>query len=123
MRLCLSVIAFLVLRMCILVVSRYDGLMVHSLCYYRENWRREVREGVAVVIQWILTEHYQKGSVSEELLNEMLFWSCRYMYVHTLVSNTNTYMYMYVLMVRTCIYTCHCFSMYPPVVRRKDVVK
>ena len=38
------------------------------------------------VIQWILTEHYQEGSVSEELLEEMLFWSCRY--VHTLLDNT-----------------------------------
>ena len=93
MRLCLSAIAFLVLRMCILVVSRYDGLMVHSLCYYREDRRREVREGVVAVIQRILTEHYQEGSVSEELLKEMLFWSCRYMYVHTLVSDTNTCMY------------------------------
>ena len=79
--------------MCILVVSRYDGLMVCSLCYYREySWGGE-REGVAAVIQWILTEHYQEGSVSEELLKEMLFWSCRYMYVHTLVSDTNRCMY------------------------------
>ena len=78
MRLCLSVIAFLVLRMCILVVSRYDGLMVCLLCYYREHWRGGVREGIVAVIQWILTEHYQEGSVSEELLKEMLFWSCRY---------------------------------------------
>ena len=80
MRLCLSLIAFLaflVLRMCILV-SRYDDLMVCSLCYYREDRRREVHEGVVAVIQWILTEHYQEGSVSEELLKEMLFWSCRY---------------------------------------------
>ena len=92
MRLCLSVIAFLVLRMCILVVSRYDGLMVCLMCYYREY-----SYGVVPVIQWILTEHYQEGSVSEELLKEMLFWSCRY--VHTLVPDTNTYMYMYVLMV------------------------
>ena len=73
MRLCLSVIAFLVLRMSILVVSRYDGLMVRSLCYYREY-----SYGVVAVIQWIFTEHYQEGSVSEELLKEMLFWSCRY---------------------------------------------
>ena len=79
--------------MCILVVSRYDGLMVCSLCYYRDDrWGRE-REGVVAVIQWILTEHYQKGSVREELLKEMLFWSCRYMYVHTLVSGTNRCMY------------------------------
>ena len=93
MRLCLSVIAFLVLRMCIIVVSRYDNLMVCSLCYYRESiWGGEC-EGVAAVIQWILTEHYQEGSVSEELQKEMLFWSCRYMYVHTLVSDTNTCMY------------------------------
>ena len=78
--------------MCILVVSRYDGLMVCSLCYYRNDYLwREVREGVVAVIQWILTEHYQEGSVSEELLKEMLFWSCRY--VHTLVSDTNTCMY------------------------------
>ena len=71
--------------MCILVVSRYDGLMVCLLCYYREySWGRE-RKGVVAVIQWILTEHYQEGSVSKELLKEMLFWSCRYMYVHTLV--------------------------------------
>ena len=62
-----------------LVVSRYDGLMVQSLCYYREYlWSREVREGVVAIIQWILTEHYQEGNVSEELLKEMLFWSCRY---------------------------------------------
>ena len=80
-----------------------------------------VRKEVVAVIQWILTEHYQEGSVSEELLKEMLFWSCRYMYIHTLVPDTNTY--MYVLMVRTCICTCHCFSMYPPVVGRKDVVE
>ena len=78
MRLCLSLITFLVLRMCILVVSRYDGLMVCLLCYYREHCLREVHEGVVAVIQWILTEHYQEGSVSEELLKEMLFWSCRY---------------------------------------------
>ena len=79
MRLCLSLIAILVLRMCILVVSRYDGLMVCLLCYYREDrlWR-EVRAECLAVIQWILTEHYQEGSVSEELLKEMLFWSCRY---------------------------------------------
>ena len=64
--------------MCILVVSRYDGLMVHSLCYYREDRQGEVHEGVVAVIQWILTEHYQEGSVSEEILKEMLFWSCRY---------------------------------------------
>ena len=83
--------------MCILVVSRYDGLMVCSLCYYREDRWGEVREGVVAVIQWILTEHYQEGSVSKELLKEMLFCSCRY--VHTLVPDTNTYMYMYVLMV------------------------
>ena len=79
--------------MCILVVSRYDGLMVQSLCYYREYWWREVREGVVAIILWILTEHYQEGSVSEDLLKEMLFWSCRYMYVHTLVSDTNKCMY------------------------------
>ena len=67
--------------MCILVVSRYDGLMVCLLCYYREyRWKREVREGVVAIIQWILTEHYQEGSVSEELLKEMLFWSCRYIF-------------------------------------------
>ena len=78
MRLCLSVIAFLVLRMCILVVSTYDGLMVHSLCYYRDDRLGKVCEEVVAVIQWILTEHYQEGSVSEELLKEMLFWSCRY---------------------------------------------
>ena len=83
--------------MCILVVSRYDGLMVCLLCYYREDWQGEVCEECLALIQWILTEHYQEGSVSEELLKEMLFWSCRY--VHTLVSDTNTYMYMYVLMV------------------------
>ena len=82
-RLCLSLIAFLVLHMCILVVSRYNGLMVCLLCYYGEyRWRTEVHEGVhegvVAVIQWILTEHYQEGSVSEELLKEMLFWSCRY---------------------------------------------
>ena len=93
MRLCLSVIAFVVLCMCILVVSRYDGLMVHSLCHYREDRWREVREGVVAVIQWILIEHYQKGSVSEELLKKMLFWSCRYMYIHTLLSDINTCMY------------------------------
>ena len=79
--------------MCILVVSRYNGLMVHSLCYYREDGRREVREGVVAVVQCILTEHYQEGSVSEELLKEMLFWSCRYMYIHTLLSDTNTCTY------------------------------
>ena len=79
--------------MCILVVSRYNGLMVHSLCYYREGGRREVREGVVTVIQWILTEHYQEGSVSKELLKEMLFWSCRYMCIHTLLSDTNTCTY------------------------------
>ena len=79
--------------MCILVVSRYDGLMVCSLCYYREDWWREVCERVVAVIQCILTEHYQKGSVSEELLKEMLFWSCRYMYIHTLLSDTNTCTY------------------------------
>ena len=107
--------------MCILVVSRYDGLMVCLLYYYRDDRWGEVREEFAAVIEWILTEHYQEGSVSEELLKEMLFWSCRY--VHTLVPDTNTYMYMYVLMVRTCIYTCHCFSMYPPVLGRKDVVE
>ena len=78
MRPCLRVIAFLVLRMCILVVSRYDGLMVCSLGYYREDWRGGERKAVMAVLQWILTEHYQKGSVSEELLKEMLFWSCRY---------------------------------------------
>ena len=79
--------------MCILVLSRYDGLMVCLLCYYRKDrWGGE-RKGVAVVIQCILTEHYQEGSVSEELLKEMLFWSCRYMYVHTLVSDTNRCMY------------------------------
>ena len=83
--------------MCILVVSRYDGLMVCSLCYYREDWLLREREEVVAVIQWILTEHYQEGSVSEELLKKMFFWSCRY--VHTLVPDTNTYMYMYVLMV------------------------
>jgi len=77
-RLCLSPIAFLVLPMCILVVSRYDGLMVCLLCYCREDWRGKVRKEVVAVIQWILTEHYQEGSVSEELLKEMLFWSCRY---------------------------------------------
>ena len=92
-RLCLSLIAFLVLRMCILVVSRYDGLMVHSLCCYRYDRQREVHKGVVAIIQCILTEHYQKGSVSEELLKEMLFWSCRYIYVHTLVSDTNRRMY------------------------------
>ena len=81
------------LRICILVVSKYDGLKVCSLCYYREySWGGE-REGVVAVIQWILTEHYQEGSVSEELLKEMLFCSCRYMYVHTLVSDTNRCMY------------------------------
>ena len=79
--------------MCIFVVNRYDGLMVHSLCYYREDQRGKAREGVVAVIQWILTEHYQKGSVTEELLKNMLFWSCRYMYVHTLVSDTNRCMY------------------------------
>ena len=79
--------------MCILVVSRYDGLMVCLLCYYREYSQGRVREGVVAVIQWILTEHYQKGSVSEELLKEMLFWSCRYMYIHTLLSDTNTCTY------------------------------
>ena len=89
---CLSVITFLVLRMCIFVVSRY-GLMVCSLCYYRDDrWGGE-REEVVAIIQWILTEHYQEGSVSEELPKEMLFWSCRYMYVHTLVSDTNRCMY------------------------------
>ena len=46
--------------------------------YYREYGLGEVREECLAVIQWILTEHYQKGSVSEELLKEMLFWSCRY---------------------------------------------
>ena len=79
--------------MCILVVSRYDGLMVCLLCYYREDWRGEVREECLAVIEWILTEHYQEGSVSEELLKEMLFWSCRYMYIHTLLSDTNTCTY------------------------------
>ena len=64
--------------MCILVVSRYDGLMICSLCYYRDYWLGEVHEGFVAIIQWILTEHYQEGSVSEELLKEMLFWSCRY---------------------------------------------
>jgi len=59
------------------MASRYDGLMACSLCYYREYRGR----GVVAVIQWILTEHYQEGRVSEELLKEMLFWSCRY--VHT----------------------------------------
>ena len=87
--------------MCILVVSRYDGLMVCLLCYYREYSWGGVRKEVAAVIQWILTEHYQEGSVSEERLKEMFFWSCRY--VHTLVPDTNTYMYMYVLMVH--VYT------------------
>ena len=66
--------------MCILVVSRCDSSLVCSLCYYRES-----RGGVAV-IQWILTEHYQEGNVSEEVLKEMVFWSCRY--VHTLLDNT-----------------------------------
>ena len=66
--------------MCILVVSRYDSSLVCSLCYYR-GFR-----GVVAVIQWILTEHYQEGNVSEELLKEILFWSCRY--VHTLLGNT-----------------------------------
>jgi len=70
--------------MCILVVSRYDGLMVCLLCYYREDWRREVREGFVAVILWILTEHYQEGSVSEELLKEMFFWSCRYVRMNIL---------------------------------------
>ena len=71
--------------------------MVCSLCCYREySWGAECKEVVAV-IEWILTEHYQEGNVSEELLEEMLFWSCRY--VQTLVPDTNTYMYMYVLMV------------------------
>jgi len=52
--------------------------MVCSLCYDGEyRWTGEV----VAVIQWILTEHYQEGSVSEELLKEMLFRSCRY--VHT----------------------------------------
>ena len=68
--------------MCILVVSRYDGLMVCSLCYYRKySWGGE-REEVVAIIQLMLTEHYQEGSVSEELVKEMLFWSCRYMYVY-----------------------------------------
>ena len=99
--------------MCILVVSRYDGLMVHSLCYYFDDrWGRE-HEGVVAVIQWMLTEHYQEGSVSEELLKEMLFWSCRYVCTYFSTTYTNG----------TCIYTCHCFSMYPPVVGRKDVVE
>ena len=79
--------------MCILVVSRYDGLMVCLLCYYREDWWGKVRERVLAVIQCILTEHYQEGSVSEELLKEMIFWSCRYMYIHTLLSDTNTCTY------------------------------
>ena len=72
--------------MCILVVSRYDSSLVCSLCYYREYSWGEEREGVVTVIQWILTEHYQEGNVSEELLKEMLFWSCRY--VHTLLDNS-----------------------------------
>ena len=79
--------------MCILVVSRYDGLMVCLLCYYREYRWGIARERVVAVIQCILTEHYQEGSVSEELLKEMLFWSCRYMYIHTLLSDTNTCTY------------------------------
>ena len=87
--------------MCILVVSRYDGLMVCSLGYYREYSLGGVHEECLAVIQWILTEYYQEGSVSEELLKEMLFWSCRH--VHTLVPDTNTYMYMYVLLVH--VYT------------------
>ena len=71
--------------MCILVASRYDGLIMCSLCYDRKYGGR----GVVAVIQWILTEHYQEGRVSEELLKEMLFWSCRY--VHTLLHNTSMY--------------------------------
>ena len=69
--------------MCILVVSRYDDLMVCLLCYYRDDRWGEVRKEVVAVIQWILTEHYREGSVSEELLKEMLLCSCRY--VHTYV--------------------------------------
>ena len=62
------------------MVSRYDSSLVCSLCYYR------VIRDVVSVIEWILTEHYQEGNVSEELLKEMFFWSCRY--VHTLLDNT-----------------------------------
>ena len=74
-----AVSLFLSLNALLLVVCRYHyGLMVCPPCYYRAH---SGREGVLAVIQWILKEHYQEGSVSEELLKEMLFWSCRYVHV------------------------------------------
>ena len=107
-RLCFSLIAFLVLHMCILVVSRYDDLMVCLLCYYREDRGGKARKEVVAVIQWILTEHYQEWSVSEELLKEMLFWSC--WYVHTLLIHVCTNgMYMY---IHLPLLQCVCIHLY-----------
>ena len=95
--------------MCILVVSRYSSLMICSLCYYREHREGGLCEGVVTVIQWILTEHYQEGRVSEELQKEMLFWSCRYVYtvldnaasVHTLCTYIES---MYITLHTLCTY-------------------
>ena len=68
-RLSLSVNAFIVLDMIV---------CVHCVIYNREDWRGRIREGFVAVVLWILTKHYQVGSVSEGLLTNMLFWSCRY---------------------------------------------
>jgi len=85
--------------------------MVCSLWYYREDGRGEVRERVVAVIQWILTEHYQEGSVNEELLKEMLFWSCRYMYVRTYILWCMILMVYTPASVSVCIHEEECSGM------------